>query len=81
MHNSPEMSLDPQQVEANVVADLPKVVLHDHLSGGLRPVTLIELAEDAGYEGLPSSDPEELARWFVEAGNAGSLPEIGRAHV
>lgn len=74
MHNSPEMSLDPQQVEANVVADLPKVVLHDHLSGGLRPVTLIELAEDAGYEGLPSSDPEELARWFVEAGNAGSLP-------
>src|SRR5699024_9794472 len=74
MHNSPEMTLDPQQVEANVVADLPKVVLHDHLTGGMRPTTLVELADRAGYDALPSRDPEEVARWFVEAGNAGSLP-------
>ena len=74
MHNSPEMTLDPQQVEASVVADLPKVVLHDHLTGGMRPTTLVELADRAGYDALPSRDPEEVARWFVEAGNAGSLP-------
>ncbi|KGF16769.1 adenosine deaminase [Corynebacterium freneyi] len=74
MHNSPEMPLDPLQVEANVVADLPKVVLHDHLTGGMRPSTLVELAAQAGYDGLPSDDPEEVARWFVEAGTAGSLP-------
>lgn len=73
MHNSPEMGLDPQQVEADVVADLPKVVLHDHLTGGVRPSTVVELAEQAGYDGLPSSDPEEIARWFVDGGNAGSL--------
>ena len=74
MHNSPEMTLDPQQVEASVVADLPKVVLHDHLTCGMRPTTLVELADRAGYDALPSRDPEEVARWFVEAGNAGSLP-------
>ncbi|WP_295623725.1 adenosine deaminase [uncultured Corynebacterium sp.] len=73
MHNSPEMSLEPQVVEANVVADLPKVVLNDHLAGGLRPATLVELAETAGYEGLPTSDADELARWFVEAGNARNM--------
>ncbi|MFD5867983.1 adenosine deaminase [Corynebacterium sp. NPDC060344] len=73
MHNSSEMTLDPRQVEADVVADLPKVVLHDHLTGGMRPSTLIELAASAGYGGLPSDDAEEVARWFVEAGNAGNV--------
>lgn len=43
---------------------LPKAVLHDHLDGGLRVETVIELAEAAGYEGLPTSDPSELARFF-----------------
>ena len=43
----------------------PKVLLHDHLDGGLRPATVIDLAADAGYTGLPTKDPEELRRWFV----------------
>jgi len=41
-------------------AGLPKVVLHDHLDGGLRPATMLELADAVGYSGLPASDPEEL---------------------
>jgi adenosine deaminase len=45
----------------------PKVLLHDHLDGGLRPSTLIELAEEIGYTGLPTRDPTELATWFKPA--------------
>jgi len=44
----------------------PKVLLHDHLDGGLRPKTVVELAEDQGYANLPTNDPESLARWFVD---------------
>ncbi|MCX8091194.1 MAG: adenosine deaminase [Verrucomicrobiae bacterium] len=52
---------------------LPKVLLHDHLDGGLRPQTIIELARQVGYTGLPTDDPEELARWFHQNANRGSL--------
>jgi adenosine deaminase len=45
----------------------PKVLLHDHLDGGLRPATVIELAAETGYGHLPSTDPSELAAWFVSA--------------
>ncbi|WP_315095121.1 adenosine deaminase [uncultured Cellulomonas sp.] len=64
----------PTDVEALValIPGLPKVVLHDHLDGGLRPATLIELAAEIGYE-LPATDPEELGRWFVEAASSGTL--------
>lgn len=51
---------------------LPKVLLHDHLDGGLRPDTLIELADAAGYRDLPATDPDELAEWFRKSGK-GSL--------
>ena len=51
---------------------LPKAVLHDHLDGGLRPATVIELADEIGYTGLPSTDLEELSRWF-DQGQSGSL--------
>lgn len=51
----------------------PKVLLHDHLDGGLRPQTVVELADDAGYQGLPTSDPLELGAWFREASDSGSL--------
>ncbi len=61
------MNLTP----ADMVA-LPKVLLHDHLDGGLRPETLIELAGEIGYE-LPSSDPVELARIAVDNANSGDL--------
>lgn len=43
----------------------PKVLLHDHLDGGLRPATVIDLAHENGYEGLPTTDPDELATWMV----------------
>ncbi|MDQ2952879.1 MAG: adenosine deaminase [Chloroflexota bacterium] len=51
----------------------PKVLLHDHLDGGVRPGTVIELAKDQGYNGLPTTDPAELARWFHASAAAGSL--------
>jgi adenosine deaminase len=52
----------------------PKVLLHDHLDGGLRPATVVDLAEQTGYADLPETDPEALGRWFVENANAGDLP-------
>jgi adenosine deaminase len=51
----------------------PKVVLHDHLDGGLRAATIVELAQEHGYRGLPTEDPAELARWFSDAADSGSL--------
>jgi len=50
----------------------PKVLLHDHLDGGLRPATIVELAADVGHE-LPASGVEALAQWFVDAASSGSL--------
>ena len=51
----------------------PKVLLHDHLDGGMRPRTVLELADAHGYRDLPVSDVDELARWFREAADSGSL--------
>jgi adenosine deaminase len=51
---------------------LPKVLLHDHLDGGLRPETVLDLAERSGYAHLPASDVESLSRWFFQ-GDSGSL--------
>jgi len=52
---------------------LPKALLHDHLDGGLRPETIIELANEIGYQALPTQDPAKLADWFEESCNSGSL--------
>lgn len=51
----------------------PKVLLHDHLDGGLRPATVIELAAEHGYDGLPTTDVDDLARWFTEGANRRDL--------
>ncbi len=51
----------------------PKVLLHDHLDGGLRPATIVELARDQKYGGLPTTDAGELARWFHASAASGSL--------
>lgn len=51
----------------------PKVLLHDHLDGGLRPATVVELAEAVGYTGLPATDPAELGAWFRDAADSGAL--------
>ena len=49
------------------------MLLHDHLDGGLRPQTVIELASEAGYRELPTTDPDELARWFTSGADRKSL--------
>jgi adenosine deaminase len=53
----------------------PKVLLHDHLDGGLRPATVVELAAQDGYDGLPTTDVDALGRWFVDAASSGSLED------
>lgn len=50
----------------------PKVLLHDHLDGGLRPATVVELAAEAGHE-LPTTDPGELEAWFHRGADTGNL--------
>jgi adenosine deaminase len=46
------------------IKSVPKVLLHDHLDGGLRPQTIIELADDLKYKKLPTRDKDALAEWF-----------------
>lgn len=53
---------------------LPKISLHDHLDGGLRPQTIIELADAIGHK-LPASDAASLGKWFRDAADSGSLPQ------
>ena len=62
------------KISESLVRALPKVLLHDHLDGGLRPGTVIELARDVGYKGLPTEDPLELAAWFHRKESRGDLP-------
>jgi adenosine deaminase len=61
---------------------VPKVLLHEHLDGGLRAATVLELSEVAGYEGLPCADEEELRKWFHRGANQGNLGDYleGFAH-
>jgi adenosine deaminase len=59
--------------EQELLRSLPKVLLHEHLDGVLRPQTVIDLAKDTGYGQLPTSDPEALAQWFYRGANQGSL--------
>lgn len=59
-------------LSVDLLRSLPKVALHDHLDGGLRPETIIEEAAAIGHE-LPANDPAELADWFYDAANSGSL--------
>ena len=54
------------------VRQAPKVLLHDHLDGGLRPATIVELAAEIGHE-LPAADDESPGRWFRESADSGSL--------
>jgi adenosine deaminase len=49
---------------AELIQRAPKALLHDHLDGGLRPATVIELAQEYGYKDLPTTDVDELATWF-----------------
>jgi adenosine deaminase len=51
----------------------PKALLHDHLDGGLRPATVVDIAGRVGYDGLPATDVDELATWFRTQSHSGSL--------
>ncbi|CAL9533285.1 Adenosine deaminase [Nocardiopsis dassonvillei] len=62
-----------QPLTVEQIRRAPKVLLHDHLDGGLRPATVVELAREVGYRDLPTYDPEELGRWFRDASDSGSL--------
>jgi adenosine deaminase len=53
---------------------VPKVLLHDHIDGGLRPRTIVELARESGYTKLPTDEPHRLATWFHRGARRGSLP-------
>ena len=70
------------KLNRGVLKSLPKVLLHEHLDGVLRPKTIVELATSAKYDQLPAKDPEHLARWFHQGANQGSLPKYleGFAH-
>lgn len=64
------------------IASLPKVSLHDHLDGGLRPSTIVELAATDGVElpldantGSPIAEAGSLGAWFAEQSDSGSLVE------
>jgi adenosine deaminase len=61
--------------EEEILKKVPKVVLHDHLDGGIRTQTIVELAKDLKYEKLPTNDPEELSVWFHQGTNKGDLVE------
>lgn len=63
----------PQAPTPEQIRRAPKVLLHDHLDGGLRPGTVVDLAREQGYENLPETDPDKLGLWFREAADSGSL--------
>jgi adenosine deaminase len=66
------VSLDKRPT-SDQIKRVPKALLHDHLDGGLRPETIIEIAQQIGYKKLPTDDPKKLADWFEESCNSHSL--------
>jgi len=68
------MSNETAPLSEEIIRKAPKVLLHDHLDGGLRPETIVALASDHRLE-LPESDPEKLRLWFFNGTNRGSLVE------
>jgi len=63
------------QLTDTILRRLPKVLLHEHLDGCLRPATVLDLAREAGYNELPHAEPTALGRWFFEGADRGSLPQ------
>ncbi len=75
-HPIPVANLRGKDLTARLnLREIPKVLLHEHLDGGLRPATVIELAAEQGYTGLPTTDPSALADWFHRGAQRGNLPE------
>ena len=59
-------------LHADTMRTLPKALLHDHLDGGLRPKTILELADEIGHS-LPSTNEAELSAWFVRGADTRDL--------
>src|SRR6201997_1008246 len=70
------------KLDKEILRTFPKVLLHEHLDGVLRPKTVIELAREAKYRDLPTESPEALSQWFFRGANQGSLAKYleGFAH-
>ena len=60
-------------LQLDTIREAPKALLHDHLDGGLRASTIVDLAAEYGYDGLPTTDPEELAAWIRRGADRKSL--------
>ena len=63
----------PTPLEDESIRRAPKVLLHDHLDGGLRPSTIIDLAREIDYPALPADSADALGTWFREAADSHSL--------
>src|SRR5580704_16788286 len=61
------------KLDKGLLKSLPKVLLHEHLDGVVRPKTVIDLAREAKYTELPTEDPNALAEWFFRRANQGRL--------
>jgi adenosine deaminase len=70
------------KLDGTLLRAFPKVLLHEHLDGVLRPQTVIELANRVKYSDLPAHTPETLGQWFQQGANRGSLAKYleGFAH-
>src|SRR5204862_5194823 len=68
----PEPTATRNGLDDDLIRRAPKVLLHDHLDGGLRPETIVELAAETGHA-LPAGDAASLKRWFTESADSGSL--------
>jgi adenosine deaminase len=63
-------------INEEIIKSVPKVLLHDHLDGGLRPQTIIDLADELNYKKLPTHNKDKLAEWFHRGANRGNLVEF-----
>src|SRR6476620_3436341 len=70
-HRSDRPVTTPLSLES--IRQAPKALLHDHLDGGLRPATVLDIAGTTGYDDLPATDVDGLAAWFRTAAHSGSL--------
>src|SRR3981081_1914938 len=60
-------------IDLGMIRKAPKALLHDHLDGGLRPSTVLDIAGQTGYDELPPTEVDELATWFRTRSHSGSL--------
>jgi adenosine deaminase len=60
-------------LSSDTIRSAPKALLHDHLDGGLRAATVVDLAREFGYAGLPTEDVDALGAWIRRGADRKSL--------